>query len=222
VYNSNVHRTLVIILAVMAFTISCREKSDLDQTGSKPSRKPEVIFFHGMYLPEETSQVRAYKREFIRRAADRGYIVQTPKGGLGLCEGLPEYTCWPNAPTQGNVAKEILATYKTLDPPPVLVGFSHGGYFALKAFEEELQPVSALVLAHAGANGKLKKQTRHPPPTLLLNAIDDPYHYPRMISLHEEMKSVGWTHQFVTRPGKHEFNTTDMDAVLDFLDKNFP
>jgi predicted esterase len=101
-------------------------------------------------------------------------------------------------------------------PPPLLVGYSNGGFFTslLRSAELDL-PATGFALLHAGAVTGVTFSSR-PRPTLLIAAEGDTIQRPTMQALRAQLEQAGWSPAWVLRKKEHPLELEDFEHVMSF------
>lgn len=190
--------------------------------------KALLVYLHGRYAPESTTEELQRQTRVARLATARGYSVLALRGAQGQCADpqLATWWCWPsnerNAPSgPAFVARwsTALAEAERRAPPSrrVLLGFSNGGYFAALIASRALVPFDAVAIAHAGPVQPMSPAGATPP-ILLVDADDDPSG-PEMSRLDADLSRESWPHAVVVREGGHALPEWDVDMSLTFFDR---
>lgn len=186
-----------------------------------------VLYLHGMLAPNE----RAFARElgFIAPAAAKAQLtVIAPRGTPGLCDWAPEYKdwwCWPSVkgrePDTSAIVERLAAAIaevarrmeRTL-PPPLIAGYSNGGYFTSLLMEGRL-PATGFVVLHGGLVTGVTIDER-PRPTLLIAAEGDLIQRPAMETFRKALTDRHWTPAFVLRKKEHPLELEDFEHLTSF------
>lgn len=189
-----------------------------------------LVYLHGMTASPEMA--RGSAGILGRAAAESGLAVLAPLGALGACNWSPEARqawCWPSADDQLEEAdramesideelemiRERLGAQAPLQP--VLVGYSNGGFMAMRFAARHQERWSRLVILHAGARPGSPLPAAPELPTLLRAASGDKWHHPSMEKLRDALQAQGWSPLWSVREGEHRFTEGDADAIVDFL-----
>lgn len=186
-----------------------------------------VVYLHGMMAP--TEQQFARELSFITPAAKRtSMTVIAVRGAAGLCDWAPDYKtwwCWPSVRTReretkdaiDRIASAIAETEQRLSrklPPPLLAGYSNGGYFTSVLMEREL-PVTGYAVLHGGLVSGVTVGER-PKPVLLVAAEGDTIQRPAMETFRAALEQRQWTPAFVMRKHEHPLELEDFEQVMAF------
>lgn len=128
--------------------------------------KAHAIYLHGLTPPSQRLNEVDDNREVLERLAkDLSLRIALPRGSVCSSGKL----CWPAADKD-----ELLQTFKTLrdeaqtcwsgQTPYSLIGFSNGGYFALKLYKALDDPQLTYILA-SGSAGIWDPRIDKPHPT---------------------------------------------------------
>ncbi len=186
-----------------------------------------VIYLHGMMAPSE----RAFARElgFVTPAATRASMtVIAVRGEPGLCDWSKDYKdwwCWPSTRTRTKEADDALARIKAAIeeaerlrgqafPPPLVAGYSNGGYFTSVLLERSV-PVTGYAVLHGGLVSGVSIGER-PKPILLVAAEGDTIQRPAMESFRSALELRHWTPAFVMRKKEHPLELEDFEQLFGF------
>lgn len=191
------------------------------------ARPGVVVYLHGMLPPEPSRFAR--ELELLSPAAARASVpVIALRGEPGLCDWSSEYTtwwCWPSSRAKGaavsalglRLEAAVKAAARRLErplPPPLIAGYSNGGYFASLLMEA---PVSAsgYAVLHAGLVTGVTLPER-PKPVLLVAAEGDGVQRPGMEAFRATLEQARWTPAFVLRKNAHPLEPEDFDHLMGF------
>jgi predicted esterase len=195
----------------------------------KGTPKKLVVYFHGMLPPKPPWPEAPELRRIAAEAVRRGIAVLAMKGEQGMCawaDDVREHWCWPcdmsMDPLAGRFVDRVHAAIAALPfsaGPPVLAGFSNGGYFVTMLASEARLEASGYVIVHAGMLDGQKFDEKRWKPTLLVGARQDVYQFPAMKHLAEELEHAKWSAEFDVHDGKHEVSETDAKSIIDFVER---
>lgn len=187
---------------------------------------PVAIYLHGMTTNAPWALSEGQR---LAEASGGAFAVLAPLGRQGDCDWSEEvvgHHCWPSYPKQ-EAKLAVLVQRLRVDlaevrgrlpdhPPPVLVGFSNGGYAAtLLASRTDLFAVGGLVVLNAGTSSPLEETATLR--TLLRAARDDPWHHTTMVTLRERLERFGWSPMWEERDGPHALDASDFASVARFM-----
>lgn len=192
----------------------------------KPQGLPLVIFLHGMTTCADDALSEGKR---LAEASGGAFSVLAPLGRLGDCDWSEEvagHHCWPSHPKQeaklAVLVQRLRADLREIagrlpgHRPPVLVGFSNGGYAAtLLASRTDLLELGGLVVLNAGTSSLLGDTATLR--TLLRAARGDPWHHTTMVELRETLEQSGWSPAWEERDGPHALEESDFAAVARFV-----
>jgi predicted esterase len=225
---------LASVIASMLFVSDCPVgyvPVDKGACLAAPKGKPKrlVVYFHGMLPPKPPWPEAVELRRLAAEAVRRGVAILALRGEQGFCawaKEFEEHWCWPSdmsmLPLAQRFVDRVHAAIAALPfdaGPPVLAGFSNGGYFVTMLASEAKLEASAYVIAHAGLLDGEKFDVKRWKPTLLLGARQDLYQFPAMKHLADELDRLKWSAQFDIRDGKHEVTDADAKSIIDFVEK---
>jgi predicted esterase len=196
-----------------------------------PKGRPRalVVYFHGMLPPKPPWAEAPELRKVALEAVRRNVAVLAMKGEQGMCawaDDVHSDFCWPCDMSMlalaGRFVERVRAALAALAfdvGPPVLAGFSNGGYFVTMIASEGLLDAKGYVVLHAGVLDGEKFDEKHWRPTLLVGAKQDAYQFPAMKHLADELERAKWSATFDVHDGKHEVSDTDAKAIIDFAER---
>ncbi|HEY1690598.1 MAG TPA: hypothetical protein VGG39_00465 [Polyangiaceae bacterium] len=187
-----------------------------------------IVYLHGRYAKDASSEESDRQRRLAVRANERGDAVLALRGRLGACGSaqLSNWYCWPSNDRTVGEASDVVASWRGALSEAArrsgashryVLGFSNGGYFASVIAGRRLLGADAYVVAHGGpveppAAGKST------PPVLLLSADDD-VAQDDMLRLDQELTRSAWPHDAYARAGAHGLTDQDLDAALAFFER---
>jgi predicted esterase len=187
-----------------------------------------LVYLHGRYAPEGTSDELERQSRVARLATARGYAVLALRGMQGQCTDpqLASWWCWPSNERNAGDGPAFVARWsvalaeaerRARPAHRVLLGFSNGGYFASLIASRALAPFDAVAIAHAGPVEPMTP-TGAAPPVLLVDADDDPSG-PEVSRLDAALTRASWPHDLVVREGGHALGDWDVAMALTFFDR---
>lgn len=198
-----------------------------------PSRRPGspsalLVYLHGRYPPESTTDELERQARVARLASARGYAVLALRGMQGQCTDpqLASWWCWPSNERNAADGPAFVARWtaalreaerRARPARRLLLGFSNGGYFAALIASRALAPFDAVAVAHAGPVQPMTPAGATPP-LLLLDADEDPSG-PEMSRLDGDLTRESWPHVVVVREGGHALLEWDVETSLTFFDR---
>jgi len=124
-----------------------------------------AIYLHGLESPEAPSEEEKRNREILATLGrDSGWRIALPRGVLCPTGKL----CWP-AKDRDQVLKTFQTFQKNVQtcwkgqPKYTVIGFSNGGYFALKLYKLHKDPQLKQIIA-SGSAGMWEKKADKPNP----------------------------------------------------------
>jgi len=192
---------------------------------------PVIVYLHGMTSSPEMARISA--GILGQASVANGIAMLAPLGAKGNCRWKPEvveYWCWPGDVDQGEGVDRFLDVLDTdlrlvqrrlgqAHPiRPVLVGYSNGGFMAMRLVSRSAAPYSSLVIVHAG-EPRAYSYPASPLPTLLRTATGDAWHFPTMEKLRDALAARDWPITWSVREGEHRFTESDAEAIVDFLSR---
>ncbi len=192
-----------------------------------------IAYFHGMMKSPWSSKSQYELVQLARAAVPRGYAVVALRGVQGLCDwgdDVKASWCWPNGLKQLPQVQTVIdrlrealedATRRTQVKykPPMVAGFSNGGFLVALLASDTRLAVSAYAICHGGpviGQGFPLWRRR---PMLLISANGDLAHFPRMKLLAQMLSEDRWEYAFTVREGVHEMTPEDMRALVEFFDR---
>jgi predicted esterase len=193
---------------------------------SQGSVQPLIVYLHGRYAREVTSDEKDRQRRLAVRANSRGFAVIAFRGRLGGCAApeLADWFCWPTserAPEDAASSVQrwaqslAIARQRVGSRGRFLLGFSNGGYFAGLLVARGLLEFDAVVVAHGGPIEPVRALKGKPP--LLLLSADDDVAQTDMIRFDGLLAREQWAHDAYARAGGHGLTDEDIDAALTFF-----
>ena len=160
-----------------------------------------IVFFPGMRLPLTTGSADDL-REMAAGATARGYAVLAVFGEPGLCDwsaDVQRFLCFPAGDRHlarvggflqrlGELLPAVSRRVRSPLGPPLLAGFSNGGFFvALLAAKTQLA-AAGYAIVHGGVpDGPIAFPRSRARPTILLAAHDDTFQLAKMQQLSERL-----------------------------------
>lgn len=191
---------------------------------------PVIVYLHGMTSTPEMARMSG--GILANAAVGRGFAVLALLGERGNCTWKPEvmeHLCWPTDLDQHEAVERMLAKLdsdlraiqlrlgRASPIRPILVGYSNGGFMAMRLVARVSAPFSTLVVVHAGAPKDYVFPSDLPLPIFLRAARDDRWHFPTMEALRETLQAKGWSPEWAARDGEHRFTESDAAAIVEFL-----
>lgn len=187
---------------------------------------PVAIFLHGMTT---SAPFALSEGQRLAEASGGRFAVLAPLGRQGDCDWSEEvagHLCWPSSPQQEDKLADLVLRLRADlvelghrlpgHQPPILVGFSNGGYaVTLLASRTHLLQIGGLVVLNAGTSSPLEETATLR--TLLRAARDDPFHHTTMVDLRERLERFGWSPMWEERDGPHALQASDFAAVARFI-----
>jgi hypothetical protein len=130
-----------------------------------PAAKGYAIYLHGLESPDAPSEEEKRNRQVLATLGqDFAWRIALPRGALCPSGRL----CWP-----AKDRDQVLKTFQTVQqdaqacwkgqPQYSLIGFSNGGYFALKLYKLHKDPLLHQIIA-SGSAGTWEKKADRPNP----------------------------------------------------------
>jgi len=159
-------RLLGFILSLLSTAAPAAAKKSTTECLGPSRPKAYAIYLHGLTPPaQELNEVDDNREVLERLAKDLSLRIALPRGPLCPSGKL----CWPAGDRE-----ELLKTFNTLrgqaqtcwsgQAEYSLIGFSNGGYFALKLYKAHTDPLLTRILA-SGSAGVWDPQIDKPHPT---------------------------------------------------------
>lgn len=189
-----------------------------------------IVYLHGMLAPNDA----AFSRElgFVAPAAKRASMtVIAVRGEPGLCDWSKDYAawwCWPTSRAREADTTKALARIsgalseagkklgRTL-PPPLLAGYSNGGFFTSVLLEHGFT-VTAYAVLHGGLVNGVTIGER-PRPILLVAAEGDTIQRPKMEAFRLALEARQWSPAFVLRKKEHPLELEDFEHLVTFAQR---
>ncbi|MDP9034698.1 MAG: hypothetical protein M3O50_07800 [Myxococcota bacterium] len=198
------------------------------QSPAPSSRGALLVYLHGRYAADASSDEVDRQRRLAQRATARGFSVLALRGRLGTCTApeLAGWYCWPSNERNADAAEAFVGSWaRALSAArdragavsTVLLGFSNGGYLAGLIASRALLDAKAVVVAHGGPVEPVRARAGAPP--LLLLSADDDVAQDEMIRFDEELAREAWPHDSYARFGGHALTDEDIDAALAFFQR---
>jgi predicted esterase len=187
-----------------------------------------VVYLHGRYSRDVTSEEVDRQRRLGQRATARGIAVIAFRGQLGECTApeLATWFCWPSNERNADDATAFVGAWSGAlaaaeerigSHARYVLGFSNGAYFAGLLAVRGLFEAKAYVVAHGGpVEPLLPRVTRAP---ILLLSADDDISQDEMIRFGEDLARESWAHDSYARSGGHALTDEDIDAALAFFSR---
>jgi predicted esterase len=188
-----------------------------------------VVYLHGMLPPKPDWTAAREFRLIANEATRRGVAVLAVRGEKGFCawgDDVRDDWCWPcdmsMLPLAGKfvdrIARAVHAAH--LDTgPPIIAGFSNGGYFTAMLASDVSFDAKAYVIFHAGQLDGQTFDADRWRPTLLVGAAQDPIQLPAMRHLAQTLEKSKWKATLAVNDGKHEITSRDARSLVDFVEQ---
>lgn len=233
------------LLALLAATPALHCPQGFEPVGTqaclaapRPFTNPNklVVYFHGMLAANADWAVTAEFKLLGAEARQRGYALVAFRGEQGLCywgKDLRDFFCWPSDKSQlvevGRTLKRLEGVLTKVSErlgsrlgPPLLAGFSNGGFFVSLLVTESKFDARGYAVMHAGGVTGQRFAPDAAKPTILLGARADAIQLPTMRRLEQTLADAGWNPTFNLREGTHEVTAVDARALFEFFDSLNP
>jgi predicted esterase len=195
-------------------------------SASAEAPQPVIVYLHGRYAHDATTEEVDRQRRLGATATARGFAVLALRGRLGECTAaeLAQWYCWPSNEHNEEGASAVVASWagaleeahrRARSKTQYVLGFSNGAYFAGLLATRGLLDADAFVVVCGGPVEPVRAVPRTPP--LLLLSADDDIDQDDMIRLDGELTREHWPHDSYARAGAHGLTDTDIDESLTFF-----
>jgi pimeloyl-ACP methyl ester carboxylesterase len=211
-------RFLSCILGVIVGASASLAKTMTTECIGPAPAKGHLIYLHGFTPPDQETQEESGNRKVLEQLArELSLRIAMPRGPLCPSGKL----CWPAADKN-----EVLKTFETLrekarscwtgNPSYSLLGFSNGGYFALKLYKVHQDPQLTRILATGSAGlWDTKLDQPHPTSRFFLMIGRQDITLKKASQLAETLRKVIPGFRFETFPGGHRLDYKTTRVLLE-------
>jgi pimeloyl-ACP methyl ester carboxylesterase len=211
-------RTLLSVILSLLLVTSARAADQSTTECIGPTQpKGYVIYLHGFIPPDQKTNEEGENLEVLERLAkDLSLRIALPRGPL--CPGGK--LCWP-AGDKDELLKTFVAlrersqTCWTGQPEYTLLGFSNGGYFALKLYKAHEDPRLTRIIAAGSAgtwDGKMDRA--HPSSSFAMMIGQQDITLKKATQLAHILRKIIPGFRFEKFPGAHRLDYKTLTHLL--------